>query len=66
MKTETLMVKGMHCNSCEMIVKDVLEEMGVDSEVSHEKGVVKVTFNEAEKGLDEIKQAIRKEGYGVE
>jgi len=66
MKNETLYVEGMHCKSCEMLVEDALEELGVKkTEVSHEKGTVKVTFDEEKVSLGDIKKAIKGEGYEV-
>ncbi len=66
MKNETLYVEGMHCKSCEMLVEDALEELGVEkTEVSHKEGTVKVTFNEEKVSLGEIKKAIKGEGYEV-
>ncbi len=65
MENEILYVEGMHCKSCEMIVKDVLEEIGVESKVSHENGTVEVTFDDEKVSLDEIKKAIKGEGYEV-
>ena len=67
MKTLKLNVKGMHCHSCGMIIKDSLEEAdGIkNAYVSHETGTVSVTYDE--KLIDEkkIKDIIRKEGYKV-
>lgn len=67
MKNVSYNVKGMHCKSCEVLIKDDLEDMeGVQKvEVSHEKGYVKVTFDEKKLKEDNIKSAIRKEGYEV-
>lgn len=65
MKTFFLKVKGMHCKSCEMLVQDSLEEIGVGTEASHEKGEIKVTFDETKTSLNEIEKIIEKEGYRV-
>jgi copper chaperone CopZ len=60
MKT-TLTIKGIHCKSCEMLIKDALEEIGVKD----------ATFNkdqltiESDISLEKIKKAIRSEGYEV-
>jgi copper chaperone CopZ len=62
-----LNVKGMHCTSCEMLIKESLEETdGVRSAKAHFKdGKVIVSFDE--KRIDEakIKEIIKKEGYTV-
>lgn len=66
MRTETLKVEGMHCRSCEMILEETLDDLGVnDSKISHEKGEVKVTFDESLTTLEQIRKAIEKEGYEV-
>ncbi|MEK6816660.1 MAG: heavy-metal-associated domain-containing protein [Nanoarchaeota archaeon] len=67
MKNVLYNVKGMHCKSCEMLIKDSLEEMdGVQNvDVSHEKGYVKVTFDDKKLKEDKIKSAIKNEGYEV-
>jgi copper chaperone CopZ len=60
-------VKGMHCRSCEMLIKDSLgEAKGIKQvDVSHKSGKLKVLFDE--KLIDEhkIKEIITKEGYKV-
>jgi copper ion binding protein len=60
-------VKGMHCNSCEIIIKDSLSEVdGVKNvKASHAKGTVIVKFDEAKVSEDQIMSMIRKEGYEV-
>lgn len=67
MKNLTLNIKGMHCPSCEILIKDSLEETdGIKkAEVSNEKGMAEITFDE--KLIDEkkIKDIIKKEGYEV-
>ena len=65
MKKIMLDVKGMHCTSCEMLIQDSLEELGIQTEVSHEKGTVSATFDENSITEDQIKEAIVKEGFGV-
>jgi copper chaperone len=60
-------VKGMHCNSCEILIKDSLSEVdGVKHvKVSHAKGTLTVKFDEAKVSEDQIMSIIRKEGYEV-
>lgn len=60
-----LKVKGMHCKSCEMLLKDSLEELpGVRVlNVDHKKGLLEVEAEQAQ--LEQMKAAIRKEGYHV-
>ena len=61
-----LKTTGMHCPSCEMLVKDSLEELkGVKkAEVSHKSGIVEVDFDEKTK-QEEIIKVIEEEGYKV-
>lgn len=64
MKTVKFKVNGMHCGSCEMLIVDALNEMGVErAEANHKKGTVTVTFDEKKIRPDDIMKTIRKEGY---
>lgn len=56
----------MHCKSCEVLIKESLNDINVKAEVDYEKGTVEVEFNEKETSLDKIKEIISKEGYKVE
>ena len=60
-------VKGMHCKSCEMLINDSLEDLGVNSVTSsHEKGRVKGDLKENKINEDKIIEVIKEEGYKVE
>jgi copper chaperone CopZ len=67
MKTINFSVKGMHCNSCEIIVKEGLEETdGVrKAEVSWKNGTVKIEFDEKLVKEDKLKKVITSEGYEI-
>lgn len=67
MKTITIQVKGMHCGSCEALVKEALEELGgVESaEVSHGSGTATVVYDENTVSSEALEAAIEKEGYTV-
>lgn len=67
MKNITIKIKGMHCQSCEMLVKDALEEQeGVkSSEISNENGTAKITFDDSKVSEAQLKSIIKKEGYGA-
>jgi len=67
MKKIIVNVKSMHCKSCEMLIKESLEESdGVKNvEVSHEKGTAKVVFDESKINEEKIKRIINNEGYEV-
>ena len=62
----TLKVKGMHCPSCEMLVKDSIEDLsGVrDANASFKRGIVEVEGENI--NLNIIRQIINDEGYEVE
>ena len=59
---------GMHCPSCEMLVKDSLEdEEGVNnSKADFKLGIIEVDFDEEKTNLNKIKDIINKEGYKVQ
>lgn len=58
-------VKGMHCQSCEILLKEAIEDAGVKVvSASHEKGEIVVDMKD-EKELSNVKKAIEKEGYKV-
>lgn len=66
MKKIILTVKGMHCKSCEMLIKDELMELGVKKcEIDHKSGKTVVVFDESKLSLDSIKSAIKQQGYSV-
>ncbi len=62
MKNVTLVVDGMHCKNCELLIEDSLKEIGVEK-TSFEGNKVKILFDENRLNLNQIKQAIREEGY---
>lgn len=61
-------VKGMHCKSCEVLLKESLEELdGVEEvKVSHISGIVSINLDESKVRKEDIIKKIEKEGYGVE
>jgi len=60
-----LKIKGMHCKSCEIILKEQLEEIiGVVNVVpNHEKDEIELNFNGTDHTLNLVKEIIQKEGY---
>ena len=68
MKKITLDVKGMHCPSCEVLVKDSLEELeGVSNTKADSKsGIVEVDFDESKTDVNKIKSVVVKGGYKAE
>jgi copper chaperone CopZ len=66
MKTE-LQVSGMNCSSCELLVKESLEEIeGVrDAEASHLKGNVVVDYEPEKVSIATLAAAIEEQGFKV-
>lgn len=60
-------VKGMHCKSCEIILKEELEELDgiIDVQASHKKNEVFVKFDKTKINEEIIKKTIKKEGYEI-
>jgi copper chaperone CopZ len=67
MKEQKFQVSGMHCKSCEMLIKEVLEDQeGVQNvDVSSKEGMVKVFFDETLINKAKIQGLIEEEGYKV-
>ncbi len=63
-----LKTKGMHCQSCEMLVVDALEELdGVKkAEASFKTGMVSVDFDESKLSKSKIESVIKSEGYSIQ
>lgn len=58
-------VKGMHCSSCEILLKEAIEEAGTKVvSASFAKGEIVVDMKD-EKELSNVKKAIEKEGYKI-
>ena len=54
----------MHCKSCEIILRDVLTEAGVDPlEISSNKNLVRLKYDETKIKESKIREIIEKEGY---
>ena len=67
MKKVTLTIKGMHCKSCESLIKDELIDLGVkDVELDYKSGKTIVTFDEKKLNTNSIITSIKKLGYKVE
>ena len=64
---KTFNVKGMHCKSCEMLIKDAVSEVdGVKNiDVSLLKNTVTVDFDDTKVKDIQIKKIIETEGYKV-
>ncbi len=62
-----LKVKGMHCPSCEEILRMELEDIDGVKRVfpDHEKGTIDLDFDNSPKTLNKIKEIIKREGYKI-
>lgn len=67
MVKKTFNIKGMHCRSCEMLIKDAVTEIdGVKSvSISLEKNTATIDYDDKKVKDAQIKKAIEKEGYKV-
>ena len=65
MTLKKLTVKGMHCKSCEIILKEELEEIhGVKkAEPKHKEELVSIDFDGNSETLEKRKKKIKEEGY---
>lgn len=65
MKNTTIIVKGMHCQSCEMLLTDVLTEMpGVEkAQVSLKEAKATVEYDPTLVDEKDLRKAIEAEGY---
>jgi copper chaperone CopZ len=61
-----LKVKGMHCKSCEMLIKDILDDEDVKViSISYETGDLEISYNENDIDIEEIKKVLAEEGHEV-
>ena len=60
---KTLRVIGMHCKSCEILIKEDLKDINVKSEVNYKTGVLETEFDETKTSLELIKKTVEKIGY---
>ena len=66
MSKHTLNVKGMHCNSCKIIVEEALQDIGaknISIAINEKRQEGKVSAEYADK--EKVIAAIEKEGYKV-
>lgn len=68
MKTIKIKTRGMHCHSCEMLLKDSLEELeGIEkTEANHKSGIVEVNFDQNKVTEKNILEIIKSEGYEIQ
>ena len=58
-------VKGMHCSSCEFLIKDSLNDLGVKSNANHKKGEDTIEFDPKKVAIKKVYKAIEDNGYKV-
>jgi len=58
-------VSGMHCSSCEFLIKDSLSDIGVKAKADFKKGEVIVEFDPKKAKIEKIYEAIEENGYTV-
>ncbi len=63
-----IQTKGMHCQSCEILIKDGLKELeGINRvEASHKSGIVSVDFDDKKLSEKEIIEVVKLEGYEIQ
>ena len=57
-------VKGMHCSSCEFLIKDSLNDLGFKAKADYKKGEVIIENFDSKKEKN-IYKAIEENGYKV-
>jgi len=65
MVSKKLTVKGMHCKSCEILLKEELEEIpGVkEATPNYKEEFIFIDFDGNPKTLERIRKKIKEEGY---
>ncbi len=62
---KVLKIEGMHCKSCAILINSELEDIGVKSNIDYKSGKAEIEFDEDKISENQIKDAIKKEGYKV-
>ena len=62
---QKIKVKGMHCSSCEFLVKDSLNDIGVKAKADYKKGEVLVAFDPKKATMKQIHKSIEENCYKV-
>lgn len=59
-------VSGMHCSSCEFLIKDSLNDLGISAKADHKKNEVIIEdFDPKKTDLEKVYKAIEENGYKV-
>ena len=65
MTTKQLILKGMHCVSCSLLIEGELEDAGVQAKANYAKQTVDVTYDAKNITEEAIRKIIQKLGYEV-
>ncbi|HLD10513.1 MAG TPA: heavy-metal-associated domain-containing protein [Candidatus Nanoarchaeia archaeon] len=63
---KTLKINGMHCHSCELVIKDALFELAGIIDLEFKANLLKIEFDDTKTDLNEIIEKIKLEGYDIE
>ncbi|PIU62498.1 hypothetical protein COZ55_01685 [archaeon CG_4_8_14_3_um_filter_38_5] len=61
---KTIIIHGIHCRSCEELIKDALLKAGINK-IDFKGNKATLFFDEKKTGFSRIKRIIKKEGYDV-
>jgi len=64
----TFLIEGMHCGSCEIIIKNELSELLGVSEISVDSklGIAELTLDNSKNSIEDVVLAIKQAGYNAE
>jgi len=67
MENKILKVSGMHCKSCEIILKEEIKKIsGIEGSIpNHKEDIIELTFDGSDETLKLVKKIIEKEGYKI-
>jgi copper chaperone len=62
-----LQTEGMHCTSCEMLIKYALEDLdGISKvEASYKSGMIEIDFDDSKTKKEQIIEVIKNEGFKI-
>lgn len=63
---ETFKITGMHCQSCELLVKEDLEDAGAKTvKASHEKELLELEYNPHNLSKEKVKEIVSDLGFKI-
>ncbi len=61
-----LKLSGMHCKSCEMLIRDILEDEGIEVlNISEKSGILEFNYDDKKQDLIKIKKLLLENNYKV-